>query len=152
MPIVRSFFSISQPSCLSTASATVQTRSTGALYVCATGSAAGAAVASTSRSSSAAVARLIATSLSRSLHHHCRPLQPAAPKREHGVGALRGVRTMADDDDGTALTRPLPQSRRDGRTVDVIEIAGWLVREQEGWIVQHRPAERDPLLLTTREL
>src|SRR6266850_6580373 len=63
MPIVRSFLSISHPSCLSTASTTVQTRSEGALNVWATGSAAGAAEASASTSSSVHVMTFIRASL-----------------------------------------------------------------------------------------
>src|SRR5215470_14580454 len=152
MPIVRSFLSISQPSCLSTASVTVQTRSTGALNVCATGSAAGAAEAAHSRSSTTSVTSFIApSSLSRSGPRSC-PLQSAGSQHKDGVGALGGVRTMTDDDDGAAGMGAIAQRRQDRPAVGVIEIAGWLVREQEGWIVQHRPAERHPLLLAAGHL
>src|SRR5689334_2267193 len=135
MPIVRSCLSISQPSCLSTACVTVQTRSTGVLKVWATGSAAGATDAKTSTRSTASVASFIASSLSRSFHRG-RPLQPAGSQREDGVGTLGRVRTMAHHDDGAAGTRAIAQGRQDRRAIGVIEIAGWLVREQEGWIVQ----------------
>src|SRR5262245_4594547 len=151
MPIVRSFLSMSQPSCLSTASVTVQTRSTGALKVWATGSAAGAADAKSSTSSTASVASFIASSLSRSFHRS-RPLQPAGPQRKDGVGTLGGVRAMTHHDDGAAGLRAITQRRQDRRAIGVIEIAGWLVREQEGWIVEHRATERHALLLAARHL
>src|SRR5437867_741966 len=180
MPMVRSCLSMSQPSCLSAASVTLQTRSTGALNVRASGSAAEAALARISASSSAYITVRI-----RGLHCICRrgafaglrrptggesarppapaglrrPMvgestrsQAAATQREDGVGAEGGVRTMADDDDGATGARPVAQRFQDHAAVDVIEIAGWLVGEQEGRVVEYGPAEGDALLLAPREL
>src|SRR5262245_14602473 len=151
MPIVRSFLSISQPSCLSTASVIVQTRSMGALNVWATGSPASVVEANSNRSSTASVTRFITASLSRSFRPS-RPLEPAASQREDGIGALGSVQAMTDDDDRAAAARPIAQRRQDRRAVGVVEIAGWLVREQEGWIVQHRAAKGHALLLAARHL
>ena len=59
---------------------------------------------------------------------------------------------MTDHDHGAAGARPVTQGRQDRRAVGVIEIAGRLVCEQEGRIVEHRAAEGHALLLAAREL
>src|SRR5260370_20285109 len=59
---------------------------------------------------------------------------------------------MADDDHGPARPGAPPERLADRAGLFRVQIARGLVREQEGGVVEHGAAVRDPLLFAAREL
>ena len=64
----------------------------------------------------------------------------------------RDVDVMSDDDHRLAAFIELAQKRHHVRAGRAIEVAGRLVREQDGRIVDHRARDRDALLLSAGQL
>src|SRR5262245_3461665 len=137
---------MSQPMVLSTAWVTDHTLSLGALYVRVTGSAA-SAEAGSARATASNNTKVFMTCPSFPISREGTTL-----KAQHGAGSLDHFRPVADHDHRGPGARPLAQGIHDHPRVGVVEVAGGLVGEQDRGIVEHGPAERHPLLLTTREL
>src|SRR2546423_3846295 len=84
----------------------------------------------------------------------CRILlfEPAGAECPHCRRVAGNIRTMRDDDDGTARAYVGTERREDDGTVGVIEVASRFVGEQERRIVQARTAEGHALLLAAGQL
>jgi hypothetical protein len=78
---------------------------------------------------------------------------PAVADVDDAVPDLRGRRVVADDERGGALVaRQVAEQVEHAARRRLVELTGRLVRDEERRRVRHRGAERDPLLLTAREL
>src|SRR4051794_21737889 len=76
---------------------------------------------------------------------------PAVADHEDAVGVGRGLGIVGDEDDRlVALDAGAPECLEDLRARGVVEVAGRLVREQEGWASHQGAGDRNALLLAGR--
>src|SRR5258708_2798261 len=80
-------------------------------------------------------------------------LEMAVADHEDTIGVRRGPRVVGHEDDGlaTLLARP-PEGIEELAAVGVVEVARWLVREEDRRPRDEGAGDRDPLLLAGREL